>query len=63
MKKNSATLFARLGENEVNKLTHVVKETLAPDFQPVTAKIGFTAAQLWDIQRRKKSMVQRRFIF
>ena len=63
MKKNSATLFATLGENEVNQLTRVVKETLATDFQPATAKINFTAAQLWDIQRRKKSMVQRRFIF
>ena len=63
MKKNSATLFARLGENVVNKLTHVVKETLATDFQPTTAKISLTAAQLWDIQRRRKSMVQRRFIF
>ena len=63
MKKNSATLFVQLGENEVNKLAHVVKETIATDFQPATGKISFTAAQLWDIQRRKKSMVQRRFIF
>ena len=62
MKKNSATLFARLGENEASKLTTIVDETLAVDFQQSSPKRSFTAAELWNIQRQRKSPLQRRFI-
>ncbi len=63
MKKNSKTLFARLGENEVDKLATIVEETIALDFHPVQPKKTFTAADMWNIQRQRKSPVQRRFIF
>ena len=63
MKKQSNTLFAQLGENEVNNLTTIVSETLAFGFQVPAPKKVFTAAELWNIQRQKKSFVQRRSIF
>lgn len=63
MKKSSNTLFARLGENEVNKLATIVEETIALDVHPAPPKKTFTAAEMWNIQRQRKSPVQRRFIF
>ncbi len=62
MKKQSTTLFARLGENAVSNLTTIVKETLAVDFNMPAPKKVFSAADLWNIQRQKKALVQRRFI-
>lgn len=62
MKKQSATLLTHLGIEQVKSLTSIVKETLALDYQLPPAKI-FTAADLWNIQRQRKGIVQRRFIF
>lgn len=62
MKKQSTNLFSQISTQQLENLTAVVKETLATGFkQPATAI--FTAAQLWDIQRRGKSHRQRRFLF
>ena len=63
MKKQSNTLFAQLGKNAVNNLTTIVSETLAFGLKEPAPKKVFTAAELWNIQRQKKSFVQRRSIF
>lgn len=57
MKKQSQNSFAQLSKDETEKLTSVVKETLAFGFvQPKT----FSTVDLWNIQRRSKTMMQRR---
>ena len=63
MKKQSNTLFAQLGENEVTNLTSIVRETLAFGLTAAAPKKVFTAAELWNIQRQKRNFVQRRSIF
>jgi len=62
MKKQSAILFAQLGEAHVKAITTIVKETLQPGFTFPGKKV-FTSAQLWSIQRLKKGMIQRRYIY
>ena len=64
MRKQSTTLFPLLGQVQVESLTTIVKETLALNYETNEPKKKvFTAAELWNIQRQKKSMVQRRFMF
>ncbi|MEO6720230.1 MAG: hypothetical protein ABIN67_07675 [Ferruginibacter sp.] len=60
MKKQSNTLFATISKAQVENLTNLVKETLVPGYSQTPAK-QFTAADLWNIQRNKRSIVQRRF--
>ena len=60
--KKQITTFTKLSEYELAKLTRPVDETLAIAFI-VPQQKTFTAAELWDIQRRQKNRVQRRFIF
>ncbi|MEO6720231.1 MAG: hypothetical protein ABIN67_07680 [Ferruginibacter sp.] len=62
MKKQSETLFAQISDQQVNSLTTIVKETLATSISKV-ARNAFSAADLWNIQRQKKSMLQRRYSF
>lgn len=62
MKKNSNTLFPQLSLEEKLSLTETVKETLAEVFMPANKKV-FTDAELWNIQRQRKAIVQRRFLF
>ena len=61
MKKQTTILFAQLGEVQVRTLTTIVKETLALDYTPAEPKRNFTAADLWNIQRQKKTVSRRRF--
>ncbi len=57
MKKQSNNQFSAISAEHSKELTNVVKETLAVGFtQP---KI-FSAADLWNIQRRSRTMVSRR---
>ncbi len=63
MKKQSTTLFAQLGEQAVTNLTTIVDETLAFGLATAAPKKVFTAAELWNIQRQRRSFVQRRSIF
>jgi hypothetical protein len=51
------SLFTSISKTEKTKLTTVVNETLA--FNLVKEK-SFTAADLWNIQRQRKSTLQRR---
>ncbi|MEJ7586142.1 MAG: hypothetical protein WKI04_01145 [Ferruginibacter sp.] len=62
MKKQSHTLFTKISKDTLSGLTREVKEKLATGFN-LSAKKTFTVADLWNIQRQRKSMVQRRFSF
>lgn len=54
MKFQSNQLLESLSKNELKVLTTEVKETLSPDFKK-EKKRNFTAAQLWNIYRRRKN--------
>ncbi|MBC7890261.1 MAG: hypothetical protein H7Z13_20490 [Ferruginibacter sp.] len=62
MKKQSNNLFTTISKQQVEKLTSVVKETLAMGFNQPNIKI-FTTADLWNIQRQGKTRIQRRLAF
>ncbi|MEP7110124.1 MAG: hypothetical protein ABI760_19165 [Ferruginibacter sp.] len=62
MKKQSNMLFVKFGKDALANLTMEVKETLAAGFK-LPGQKAFTAADLWNIQRQRRSMVQRRFLF
>ena len=57
MKKQSTTVFTQLSSENLSNLTTIVAETLAMD----VAKKSFSAADLWYIQRQKRSFSQRRY--
>lgn len=61
MNLQSNSLLENLTKKEINNLIAEVKETIAKGFRE--KKRTFTAAQFWDIQRRKKSILVKRFIF
>jgi hypothetical protein len=61
MKKQLTTLFTQMGTVQLENLTTVVSETLAPGFFQPKSKI-FTPADLWNIQRQGKNRVQRKMI-
>ena len=62
MKLQSNTLLETLTKNEIKFLTTVVKETVCNNFTKLR-KRNFTAADLWNIQRRKKNLFIKRFSF
>ncbi|MDB5230517.1 MAG: hypothetical protein JWN76_1322 [Chitinophagaceae bacterium] len=60
MKTQSTQLLPAINQNDLDRLTHVVKETVATSLEN-QAKV-FSAADLWKIQRTRKMRVQRRMI-
>ena len=62
MRRLSSTLFTRLNKEELAGITHIVKEVVAVGHKTTSDKI-FSSADLWNIQRQKRSFVQRRFSF
>ena len=58
MNTQNKDLFKAISKSETKVLTTVVKETLA--FGMVNQEKHFTAADLWNIQRQKRSIVSRR---
>jgi hypothetical protein len=58
MNTQNNNLLSSLNKEETSKLTTVVDETLA---RGMAQHKPFTAAELWSIQRRRRSFVQRRF--
>jgi hypothetical protein len=60
MKKQSTTPFSPISKSETEKLTTVVSETIALVVTPVRI---FSSAELWDIQRRGRTMMSRRSYF
>lgn len=59
MNTQQNNLLVTISKTETIKLTTVVKETLATGMQHSKS---FTAADLWNIQRQRKSSLQRRHI-
>ena len=59
MKTQSANLFNQISKTQVENLTMEVKETLAVGYNQNQSK-SFSAAELWNIQRQRKSINQRR---
>ena len=57
MKKQSENNFAQISKEHKTELTTVAKETLAQGFIPVKT---FSSLDLWNIQRRSKTMMYRR---
>ena len=55
MKKQSNILFFPLSANELRKLVTILDETIATDL-PTTKPKVFSAAELWNIQRQKKTV-------
>jgi hypothetical protein len=60
MKKQSTNQFSPISKEQTEKLTTVVKETLALGISPVKT---FSTADLWNIQRRGRTMMSRRNYF
>jgi hypothetical protein len=58
MNTQTKSLFTSMSKNETKELTTIVKETLA--FGVVNQEKHFTAADLWNIQRQKRSVGHRR---
>ena len=61
MKKTLNSPYAQLTQNELNNLTIVLKETIALEFSNTISKV-FTTADLWNIRRRAKTSMQRKFL-
>lgn len=60
MNADSMHRVVRLDENELQKLTQEVKETLADNsMYEEKQKIGFTAANMWNVQRQVRSASSR----
>lgn len=59
MKTQSTNLFNQISKTQVENLTMEVKETLALGYSHTQSKT-FSAAELWNIQRQRKSLNQRR---
>lgn len=57
MKKQTTTQFLQISKEETEKLTTVVKETIAIGFSHAKT---FSSVDMWNIQRRSKTMMQRR---
>lgn len=61
MKRQTFSLFLHLGKKELQTLTTVVSERLDTNFNPMHEKV-FGSADMWNINRMKRSFVQRRGI-
>ena len=59
MKTQTTNLFSQLSNTEMENLMAEVKETLATGYTQKKNKV-FSAAELWNIQRQRRSFVQRR---
>ena len=63
MKTQSANLFSQISKATVKTLTTEVKETLDFGYANGQSKT-FSAAELWNIQRQRRSLGSRRgFVF
>jgi hypothetical protein len=59
MKIQLTNLFNQISKAQLENLTMEVKETIAMEDNHTHRKI-FSAAELWNIQRQRKSLNQRR---
>ncbi len=61
MKKQSNTLFTKIGKEAFLDLTKEVKETIAFDLAEQRRRV-FTTGDLWNIYRQAKSRATRRYL-
>lgn len=59
MKKQSENNFTQISKDHTKELTTVVNETFAMEYAPVKT---LTTADLWNIQKRSKTMMHRRHL-
>ena len=57
MKKQTTNQFSPISKEQTEKLTTVVKETIALGLNQVKT---FSTADLWNIQRRSRTLMSRR---
>ena len=57
MKKQTTNQFSPISKEQTEKLTTVVKETIALGLSQVKT---FTTVDLWNIQRRSRTIMSRR---
>ena len=62
MKLQSNNLLENLTKGELKILSTEIKETVAKDYKKEKKRI-FSAAEFWDIQRRKRNLYTKRFAF
>ena len=62
MKLQSNNLLENLTSKELKILTSEIKETIYTEFKK-GKKRKLSAAELWDLRRRKKNLLVKRFIF
>ena len=60
MRHQSNSLFTTLTKEELEGIINMVSETIAAG-QTATRQKKFNAADLWNIQRQKRTFIQRRF--
>lgn len=61
MKTTSQNLFTAISGERTIELTAEVRETIAFGVRETDSKI-FSAADLWNIQRRQKPRIHRRYV-
>ena len=61
MKTQSNTLLAELSKTQVENLTNQVKETVAIGYNAGTKT--FSSADLWNIQKQRRTFLSRRSYF
>lgn len=60
--QSNNSMLENLAKDELKNLALQVKETVAKEFLNEKKRI-FSAAQFWDIQRRKRNLYSKRFAF
>ena len=59
MKEQMNVNFRKMSKDQLIELASTVKETIAGNIVPAK---GFTVIDLWNIQRRSKTMIQSRHL-
>ncbi len=62
MKKQNQGYLLYITKMELLNLTNIVEERLDVNYKSAEKKPSFTAAGLWNMQRQRRSFVQRRGI-
>ncbi len=60
MKKQNQGYLTYVTKMQLLALTNITEEKLDVDYKVEERKPSFTAAELWNIQRNRRSFVQRR---
>mgnify|MGYP006898379152 CR=1 FL=1 len=62
MKKQNQGYLLYVTKMELLNLTNIVEERLDVNYKAAGKKPSFTSAELWNMQRQRRSFVQRRGI-